>query len=313
MRRSGPPAFGRRQRFRAPNRGLGDRSARVLAAILVLLAAGGGLAGQERAPGGSARCGDVLPTDLRAICERGELRVVRYGGARPPFFVLRDGEWVGFDVDLARDMAARLGVAYVEDSSAGSFDEVVDRVASGAADVGISKLSGTLERAMRVRFSKPYLTVYQALLVNRLSLPGGGDPFASLDADRFTIGALAGSAYVGYAESSFAAAEVQPYDDFATMMRDVVDGGLDAALMDSARANTWRRSNSQRLIQVRTSIDKRRRDPLAIAVGWENTHLLAWVNLYLDQIRADGTAERLYRRWFVKGDAAEPVTGSTSR
>jgi ABC-type amino acid transport substrate-binding protein len=269
---------------------------------------------QERKPQGDRleTCAGILPADLQGICQRQVLRVARYGGDRPPFFYLEGDTWVGFDVDLARDMAARMGVAYVEDTSAGSFDEVVGKVAEGRADIALSKLSATLERAMKVRFSRPYLTVYQAMLVNRLAAPRATDPFRDLNAAKYSIGALAGSAYVGYARDSLNLAEVRPYDDFDTMMGDVLSGDLYAVLMDSARANTWRRDHSDQLIQVRTTIDKSRRDPLAIAVGWENTHLLAWIDLYLETIRADGTAERLYDKWFqgdTPGGAMPDLTG----
>ena len=240
------------------------------------------------------------------------LRFARYGGERPPFFSREGDEWVGFDVDLARDMASRMGVRYEEDASAKSFDEVVDRVASGDADIALSKLSATLERALRVRFSRPYLTVYQALLVNRLAAPRAADPFRDLNAAKYSIGALDGSAYVGYARTILPRAETRPYSDFDAMMADVVKGDLYAVLMDSARANTWRRANTDQLIQVRTTIDKTRKDPLAIAVAWENTHLLAWVDLYLETIRGDGTAERLYEKWFTNRelDAEEPEGGA---
>ncbi len=255
------------------------------------------VAARDGAVGGGV-CAGVAPPDLRGICERQTLRVARYGGDRRPFFFLDGGRWVGFDVDLARDIARRLGVRYEEDTSATSFDAVIDRVASGSADIAVSKLSSTLERARRVRFSTPYLTVYQALLVNRLAAPRATDPFRELNAARYSVGALAGSAYVGYAEGIFPAAEVRAYDDFDAMTDDVVRGEIYAALMDSARANRWRRSNPEQLIQVRTTIDKARRDPLAIAVAWDATHLLAWIDLYLQTIRADGTAEQLYTEWF---------------
>ncbi len=269
--------------------------------------------GQLPASPSLASCDRVLPPDLQRICERGVLRFARYGGERPPFFGRTTGGWVGFDVDLARDMAARMGVRYEESTSARSFDEVVDQVASGGADIALSKLSATLERALRVRFSRPYLTVYQALLVNRLAAPRATDPFRDLNAPKYSIGALAGSAYVGYVRTNLPRAEVRPYTDFDLMMADVVKGNLYAVLMDSARADTWRRANAEQLIQVRTTIDKTRKDPLAIAVAWEHTHLLAWIDLYLETIRADGTAERLYEKWFInrRRDASGPSEESS--
>ncbi len=254
---------------------------------------------------GATDCAAIASADLRRICERGELRVARYGGERPPFFSRTDGSWNGFDVDLARDIAARLGVRYSEDASASSFDEVVERVVSGEADIAVSKLSATLDRAFKVRFTRPYLTVYQAVLVNRLSVPSGRDPFAALDARGVVVGALDGTAYMGYAAATFGRSEIRGFASFEQMMEQVVSGGIDAALMDSARANSWRQANRRQLIHVRTTVDKSRRDPLAIAVGWQDTHLLAWLDLYLDTIRADGTARRLYRKWFAAADSAE--------
>ncbi len=310
-RRRWPPAGAtlpvvalRRQQQRRVRRPAARRA--VAAAWLLILASALGAASSEPEAPAAAGCAGVLPPDLLRICERGELRVGRYDGERPPFFTRRPEGWVGFDVDLARDLAARLGVRYREDATAPSFDAVVDRVADGTVDLGISKLSGTLARARKVRFSKPYLTVYQALLVNRLSLGGGEDAFRALNAPGFTIGALEGTAYVGYVRESLAAAEARPYADFGRMIADVVAGDIDAALIDSARADTWRRTHREQLIHVRTRVDRRRSDPLAIAVAWDNTHLLAWVNLYLDNIRADGTAERLYHRWFGGAEMAEP-------
>lgn len=256
-------------------------------------------AAAEEAPG---RCDHLPPSELRRICDRGRLVVARYDGQRPPFFFRdADGGWSGFDVDLSREIAERLGVVY-EPRLAGSFDEVVQLVAAGAADIGISKLSITLERSQQVRFTQPYVTVYQTLLVNRLAAPAQQDPFEALDRPTARIGALDGSAYVGYAEKEFPVARVVGYADFARMMTDVAEGRLEAAFVDSERANTWRQSNPARLIQVRAFVSRDRKDRLAFAVNWRDTHLLAWLDLYLDSIRADGSAERLYRRWFGGGE-----------
>jgi len=176
----------------------------------------------------------------------------------------------------------------------------VELVANHAADIGISKLSATLERSKRVRFSRPYMTVYQTLLVNRLAAPKQQDPYLFLNRRGVRIGALEGSSYMEYARSGFAAAEVVPFSDFARMMLAVTGNRLDAVFVDSARANTWRRDNPERLIQVRAFVARDRKDLLAIAVRWEDTHLLAWLNLYLDSIRDDGSADRLYQKWFVE-------------
>ncbi len=250
-------------------------------------------------PPAASPCDRLPPADLNRICTSGRLRVARYQGQRPPFFFQNGDEWQGFDVDLAADVARRLGVE-VEPRLAASFDEVVDMVAVGDADLGVSKLSITLERSQRVRFSKPYMTVYQTLLINRLAAPKQDDPFAALDRPEVRVGALEGSSYIGYAEREFPSAQVVPHGDFTQMMTDVTESRLEAAFVDSARANTWRQDNPERLIQVRAFVARDRKDLLAFAVNWRDTHLLAWLDLYLDSIRDEGVAQDFYREWFLE-------------
>ncbi len=286
----------------------------LVAALSALAAAPGAPAAGAEARADSERCAGIPADDLRRICKRGELLVARFRGERPPFFYRQGDEWVGFDVDLGRDIAQRLGVGYREVRTPASFNAVVEMVAAGGADIGLSKLSGTLERALKVRFTRPYLTVYQALVINRLSAPARGDPFRALDADGVAIGAIEGSSYIGFARENFRSAEIRPYTDseFSRMMGDVVSRQLDAVLLDSARADVWRRGHRESLIRVRTTVDRQRRDPLAIAVASGDVHLLAWLDLYLETIRADGSAERLYRRWFGEGGEAAAAAAGES-
>ena len=134
-------------------------------------------------------CDDIHPADLKRICRSGRLAVSRYDGQRPPFFFeTAEGEWDGFDVDIARDIAARLDVEY-QTVLATSFNEVVAKVADRSADIGISKLSATLERSKKVRFTHPYMTVYQTLLVNRLAAPKQQDPYRFLNRPEVRLGA----------------------------------------------------------------------------------------------------------------------------
>jgi polar amino acid transport system substrate-binding protein len=114
---------------------------------------------------------DLRAPDIKAILDRGELIVAMTAADQPPFYYVgSDGQLAGLDVTLARDIAARLGVKASFNRSPKSFNEVVELVAQGGADVAISKLSRTLVRAQMVRFTKPYVTFRHAMLFNRLRL-----------------------------------------------------------------------------------------------------------------------------------------------
>ena len=114
---------------------------------------------------------DLRAPDIKAILDRGELIVAMTEGDQPPFYYVGpDGQLAGLDATLARDIASRLGVKASFNRSPKSFNEVVELVAQGGADVAISKLSRTLIRAQMVRFTKPYVTFRHAMLFNRLRL-----------------------------------------------------------------------------------------------------------------------------------------------
>jgi polar amino acid transport system substrate-binding protein len=109
--------------------------------------------------------------EIQAILDRGELIVAMTAGDQPPFYYVQaDGQLAGLDADLARDIASRLGVKVRFHRGPTSFNAVVELVARGGADVGISKLSRTLARAQMVRFTKPYVTFRHAILLHRLKL-----------------------------------------------------------------------------------------------------------------------------------------------
>ncbi|HKW54630.1 MAG TPA: transporter substrate-binding domain-containing protein, partial [Stellaceae bacterium] len=101
--------------------------------------------------------------DIERILDRGRLVVAVAGFAVPPFVTLgADGALSGHDIALAQGMARALGQP-VDFERAASFDDIIDKVASGAVDLGLSRLSATLARATLVRFSRPYLVLRHAL------------------------------------------------------------------------------------------------------------------------------------------------------
>src|SRR5262249_1378543 len=111
---------------------VGMRSTRASALLLGLLAL---LAAQAPA------LAQALAPDRAGILQRGELRVAIPAFDAPPFFYRRNEELEGFDIDLARELGRDLGVRVVFDRRANSYNEVVDVVADGHADVAICKLS----------------------------------------------------------------------------------------------------------------------------------------------------------------------------
>ena len=107
--------------------------------------------------------GRVLAPEFARIVTRGELVVAVLGVDQPPFFEQQHGQLVGIDIDMAKEIAAKLGVKVRFNRDAKTFDSVVSLLANGDADMAISKLSRTLSRAQVISFSTPYIRLHRAL------------------------------------------------------------------------------------------------------------------------------------------------------
>jgi len=104
---------------------------------------------------------------LTAVKQRHTLIVSTDANYAPQSYLKADGTWVGFDVDVAREVAKRLHVvAHFEDSN---FDIVTAGNWRGQWDVNIDSMAVTTERKKSLLFTAPYYFVPAAFVVHRNS------------------------------------------------------------------------------------------------------------------------------------------------
>jgi polar amino acid transport system substrate-binding protein len=258
-----------------------------------------------------AAAAPALAPDIARIRERGRLVVAVAGFATPPFVTIgTDGAPTGTDVDMATDMAKALGVGIAFDHRARTVDEMIDIVAARDADLAISKLSETLDRALRVRFSRPYLVLHQALLLNRLRFAQtakGRDPIELVQESGASIGVVAGSAYGEYAKRLLPRARLRDYADWPSMIDAVRRGDVVAAYGDELDVKHALMADPAAPLQLRPAILADTRDLIGIALPWDSVSLLAWVDLYLETAAKPLDVDELLARYGAPG--ATPSEG----
>jgi ABC-type amino acid transport substrate-binding protein len=236
--------------------------------------------------------------DIDRILRRGRL-VVAATRFEVAGFVMTaaDGRLGGYDFELTEGMAKAMGVSVEFSRTAANADEIIDMVARGEADFGVSKLSATLERALQVRFSRPYLTLHQALLVNRprfAQVAKGRDPVDAVNDAEAVIAIVGGTAYRFYAQKQLPRARLKEYPRWDPEILDaVLHGDVLAAYGDEIDVRRALTLHAEAPLQLRASILPDSRDPIAIAVPWNSTQLLAWVDLYLETTATSVTADEL--------------------
>ncbi|MBS4098551.1 MAG: amino acid ABC transporter substrate-binding protein [Sulfuricella sp.] len=240
-----------------------------------------------------------VPPDIRRIVERGELVVAMPRHDAPPFFYQKDGETQGIDAELARGLAKELKVKLRFDRSAASFNEVVDVIARGEADVAICKLSRTLVRARTIRFSEPYLSLRHVLALNRLrfaELAHGRDLPSVIRRFEGTLGVIVDSSYADFARHNFPHAKILEYPDWAGVVAALKQGEVAAAYRDEFEIKRLLKTDPLTSLLLRTVTLTDTQDTLGIAVAHDSHQLLSLINLYLAQRPEKLSVEKILRR-----------------
>lgn len=259
------------------------------AAALAVAAAPG--AAQQRQPLRRA-------PDMQRIFDRGRLVVAVAGFAAPPFVTLdAAGTLGGYDIALAQGMTQALGLPIMFDRDAANFDGIIDKVARGEADLGISRLSQTLARATLVRFSRPYLVLHHALLVSRprfARMAPDGEPVTALKSGDAPLAIVPGTTAAEYARRLVALQRLREYRRWDPDVIDAVRGGeVIAGCGDEIEAKRALAARPDAPLQLRAVVLPDTRDPIAVALPWDSGQLVAWVDLYLDRTGAPPTVEQL--------------------
>jgi ABC-type amino acid transport substrate-binding protein len=243
----------------------------------------------------SSRAG--LARDLQEIVDAKVLRVAVTRFDLPSFHVRGpDGALLGPEIEMAQQIGRALGVGVEFVDQAESFDGVVDFVALGRADIGVSKLSQTYNRLKRVRFSEPYVTLRHALLFNRVAIAraaGGRPPAAVLQKYQGRIGVIAGSAYVDFAQRNFPDATVVEARNWDAAIESLLSGQVDALYRDEFEIRRVLKNKPALNVQLGSAVIIDQNALLSIAICDTCSKLQEFINYHIAMNRGAFTLKGL--------------------
>ena len=234
--------------------------------------------------------GEQRPPDryLNAILERGSLRV-GLDPTYPPFESLIDGQYVGYDVDLARAVAADLGVQLEIKPLA--LDTQYDALASGQVDMLISALPFIYERQKEVRYSQPYYQAGQMLVVR------SGDTAIKTTADLqgksvgVELGSNADTEARRLARTTIPTMQVRPsYHSAFDALDALTHGELDAAIVDNTSLQEYLAAHPGTLSAVLPPLTD---EPFVAAMPVQAGGLASRVDAVIERLRSSGELARM--------------------
>ncbi|MCG8710313.1 amino acid ABC transporter substrate-binding protein [Brenneria sp. 4F2] len=226
--------------------------------------------------------------DLDAIKSAGVIKWGTEGTYAPYTYHDKSGQLVGFDVDIGRAVADRLGVKFqfIE----GRWDGLIAGVDAKRYDAVINQVGVTQARQAKYDFSQPYI-YSKAVLITRADNTAIKD-FADLKGKK-----SAQSLTSNYAQlATRHGAEIIPTDGFNQSLALVLSGRADATLNDNLSFLDFKKRKPDANVKV-TAISATG-EPSAILIRKGQTRLADALNKALDEIKADGTYKTIAIRYF---------------
>ena len=207
--------------------------------------------------------------------------------AFPPYESTDDnGNFVGIDIDVAAAIADKLGLELQVDDM--DFDAALLAAQNGKSDMVMAGVTVTEDRQLVMDFSDSYATGIQSIIVKEDSDIATPDDLA----DKM-IGTQRGTTGYIYCSDDFGDEHVTPYDDGLTAVQALVNGQVDAVVIDNAPAKEFVEANPGLKILDTAYAE----EDYAIGVAKGNTQMLDAINGALEELKNDGTLQAIVDKY----------------
>jgi cystine transport system substrate-binding protein len=242
---------------------------------------------------GVAHAADLLDE----VKQRGTLRIA-CEGTYPPFNFRDDkGELTGFDVEIAKAIAARLGVK--PEFTTTEWSGILAGLQAGKYDVIVNQVAATPQRRQTFDFSEPYVISYPQLIVRANETRPMATP---ADLKGKTIGVGQGSNFADLAKG-IPGVQVRTYPGAPEYLQDLASGRIDAAINDSLLIPYLIHKTK---LPVKAGAPIGQPETNAIPFRKGNPKFEQAINHALDAMKADGSYAKISVKWFDR-DVSKPL------
>lgn len=229
---------------------------------------------------------------LAAIKAKGEIVVATEGAWAPWTYHDEQGNLVGFDVEVAKAIADKLGVTATFAET--EWDGIFAGLDAGRYDIAANGVEVTDERAEKYNFTTPYGYIRTALIVR-----GDNDDITSFEdlAGKHTANSIA-STYMTLAESYGATAVgVDTLDQTIQM---VLSGRADATLNAEVSFYDYMAVHPDANIKVVALTDDASRVSIPVRKDEKSASLLEAINQAIAELDEEGELSRISEKYFGK-------------
>lgn len=233
---------------------------------------------------------EAADDQLAQIKAKGEIVVAMEGTWSPWTYHDENDELVGYDVEVAKAIAEKLGVkaTFVE----GEWDGLFAGMDAGRYDIVVNGVDITEERAQKYNFTEPYAYNRTAIIVK-----DDNDDIQSFEDlnGKHTANTIS-STYAELAEKY--GADVTGVDDLNQTFELLLSGRIDATLNAELTYYDYMKAHPDAKIKIAALTDDASEVAIPLRKGAASDNLRAAINQALDELRADGTLSELSVKYF---------------
>ncbi|WP_375706034.1 transporter substrate-binding domain-containing protein [Bartonella sp. AA2SXKL] len=238
----------------------------------------------------------IISATLFTLSANSQTLKIASDASYPPFsYIDSNNKLQGFDIDISYALCKKMNVECTIVTQ--DFEGMIPGLLAKKYDAIVSSLSPTKERLQKIDFTDPYYNTALAVIVTKNS------EIQEISTQAFrgkNLGVQSNTTQAAYAEDHYASegVNIKLYPTATEVNRDLLSHRLDIIIFDKLKALNWLENEGKDCCLLLGTLEETN-FPIAIALRQNNNDLKNSFNKAIEEIRADGTYEKIMRKYFT--------------
>jgi polar amino acid transport system substrate-binding protein len=204
----------------------------------------------------------------------------------------KKGEWIGFEIDVAKQLAEDMGVKI--EFVPTKWEGLIPSLLTGKFDLIIAGMTGTPQRALKINFTNPYDYSGMNVVVHK-NFAAGVTDYMDLDKEGNTIVSRVGTTGAALAKETYKHATVRLFPDEGPMVQELLNGKATALLASAPQPAQLAAKYPDTLVFLDKNLVQQ---PICMGVPKGDPDTLAYLNNWITTVRNNGFIQKKVNYWW---------------
>jgi len=208
----------------------------------------------------------------------------------------KTGEWIGFEIDVAKKLAEDMGVEV--EFAPTKWEGLIPGLLTGKFDLIIAGMMGTPQRALKINFTTPYDFSVMNIVAHK-EVAAGFTTASDFNKPGVTVLARNGTTAVASAKRVMPEAELRLFSENGPMVQELLNGKAHAIVSSSPEPAQLSAKYPETLFFIDEALMK---EPISMGVRKGDPDTLAYLNNWIVVVKNQGFIEEKVNYWWKSMD-----------